>query len=105
MFDFEFIEDFEPLSELESEFLELIKTNQERISQHIQNAINSLYEATKIADQYGIPFASPISFLDNNYIPKTFITKFKSVRKEILYNLGDFVSDFESYGWHHSQIC
>src|SRR5271167_3219689 len=63
-------------SELEKEFKTVLKSNLEDIQAQLDLAERSLQEAVRLADEYGIPFNSPLSFVDQTYVPDQYRVKY-----------------------------
>lgn len=77
------------------------KANKE-IKQHLEKASAELQKAMKISEQYGIPFYSNISFLRQNFKPKTFGEKWNKLDDEFL----EQVIELPEYeGWQYSRVC
>jgi hypothetical protein len=90
--------------DLELEFIIAAKKANELIAQKISEAAEKLREAVEISEQYGVPFESNVSPIDNVYTPNSFEDKYGSLDKEIIY-LNNLVCG--SYGgcWEHSDVC
>ena len=92
---------------LEKEFELVYNSHIKEIESKLAIASHHLREAQALAEQYGIPFSSSISFIHNSYMPTSFDKKFGQLDQ-------DFVSDFTgvydpygdySSGWVHSAVC
>lgn len=100
-------------NKLETEFEELIdqfKSKSEKalalINDKLKESIRYLDEAVALSEKEGIPFSTTISFIDNDYNPKSFTrSEFKDLDRYIISDICGTNSDPNYYGWEHSAIC
>ena len=92
---------------LEEEFKLLVKTVGKTINDKVEAANKLLQEAEQLAYDNGLPFSSPISPLEQPYIPSSFAQKYKLVNKilvEELTGIAEFALDQYGSGWQTSQL-
>jgi len=92
---------------LEEEFKQLVETVGKEIQDKVETAKQLLNEAEKLADENGLPFYSPISPLDQAFIPFSFTEKYKTVDKYLVEKLTDiteYALNQYGKGWQTSQL-
>ena len=93
---------------LDVKFKNSIKESNAKIKLHLDICKKELKKAIKISEQYGIPFESPISPLEQIYYPKSFHKKWNIEKLDLLIeDQDDFDFDLEnSIGtWEFSDVC
>lgn len=90
-------------SDLEKEFREVADKYSRLIEAKLSQASQLLSEAVAISNEHGIPFCAYPSFLSNDYVPKSFSSKFKDLDREIMYEVTGVYNEYE--GWTHSAVC
>lgn len=98
------------MNKLEDDFIAVYKTAMKEINPHLEAASNSLKEAEKIAEQYGIPFSSYVNFCSGNgYVPKSIKEKFPGIDESMVSSVASLYANYEldlDYGgWIHSSMC
>jgi hypothetical protein len=92
-------------SELEREFRNVNSEALEKINAKVAEASAALREAVKISEKYGVPFGAGISFLSNDYYPKSFEDKFGELDSDFVSDITDTYNEYGDYGWTHSAVC
>jgi len=91
-------------SELEQEFRGLVERHSQEIEEKLNDANTAMKEAMTLSEKYGIPFPANISQISQSYTPKSFITKFGQLDRELIEELsGAELNGY--YGWEHSDVC
>jgi hypothetical protein len=92
--------------QLEKEFSTLVEYIGKEINDKVKQANLLLQEACELSDRYGVPFRSPISQLEQSYVPESFRNRFKTLDKEEVSELVGMYQDDLDYarGWRHSQV-
>lgn len=94
------------LGELEKQFKAVYDEHIQEINVHLEKASEELQKAVKISEKYGIPFGTNISFLGQNYTPRSLEKKWKDLDQDIIQEVSDYEISFNEYdGWQHSAVC
>lgn len=83
---------------LEDEFLKVATVAQKEIEEKLNEASKLIREAETIAEKHGVPFASLVSPVRNQYIPISFEKKFGGIDREILEEFGVRPSGYGNWG-------
>lgn len=98
----------ESISEIEAEFTRLIDAHWAQISKKLEESDAALTEAMRLAREYGIPFSSSVSHIDQAYIPDSYKEKFEKLGTnfvEALTGVSEYDLENSYGGWQHSSIC
>lgn len=101
------------MSDLEQKFRDAVAIGKPLIEAKLEEAAIALAEAEELADAYGLPFNSSVSFMSQEYTPLSAIKlreefektneeeKFDELVEELtgVYGLGEYA------GWEHSAVC
>jgi hypothetical protein len=92
---------------LEKEFTLAANTLNSEIKSYLITASEQLRKAVELSEKLGVPFDSPISFLNNSYTPKSFQKKFKDLDQDFVESVTGVYQEygFEYGGWEHSAVC
>jgi hypothetical protein len=93
-------------NQLEKEFKVLAESIGKEIDDKVAEAAKLLNEAVSLSDRFGIPFRSPISQIDQAYVPTSFKVRFNTLDKEMVCKMLEMYKDELNYarGWRHSQV-
>jgi methionine aminopeptidase len=75
------------------------------IDEHLENACRELDAAVNISEKYGIPFSTNISFISQNYNPKSRSKKYPDLDSDFLESVTGTYGSEDDYGWQHSAVC
>ncbi len=91
---------------IEEEFKAVLEAHRGEIDVQLEKASKSLRKACAIADKYGIPFYSNISFISQCYQPESFDVIRQGLESEDV-DIYDILEDGwgECDGWQHSAVC
>lgn len=94
-------------SKLENEFRALMSSVGEEIRKRVVEADRLLSEAEDIACEHGIPFETPVSPVNQCYVPVSFHLKFDDLDPGLVAELADMYSEDirDGHGWKFSEIC
>ena len=93
-------------SELEREFRTKAPDILDQINEKLDLANKYLSEAMDIAEEHGVPFSSGISPLGQNYMTRSFPSKWDGVSKEVVDSVTETHAEYgDYYGWQHSAVC
>jgi hypothetical protein len=92
-------------SELEKQFRQTASKALKLINAKVAEADAALSEACKIADKYGVPFDSGISFIRQSYSPDTTEEKFPELDRSFIDEVTGASNEYGYGGWAHSQVC
>jgi hypothetical protein len=92
---------------LEKEFTNVFNTHKNEINAKLAEAGKYLEEAEQLAEKYGIPFYSNISFLGQSYYPASYGKKFKELDRDFVSELTNaYPGEYgDNVGWEHSAVC
>lgn len=91
-------------TQLEKEFEAAQKIAITKIDEKLSIASAAIAEATKISEEYGIPFSSWVSPLGQAYTPTSYQDKFGDLDPDFVSEVADcYPGDYD--GWEHSAVC
>lgn len=92
---------------LEDEFLKIVNEHKDEIQAKLKEASAALSAAVDLAEKYGVPFYSNISFLSQSYTPTSYYEKFPELERDVVGDLIDVYpgGEWGGDGWEHSAVC
>lgn len=78
-----------------------------KIQEHLDKASKSLMKACELADEFGVPFYTGVSFLSQHYIPEDLTSKTGLTASELesITDISDYAIENSYGGWEHSAVC